>query len=83
MGVIVGAGAGDRAGAEEVDLVVLGFGLALVLLFVLGLLGTITTWPVTNFIERTRLITHTAIIAVAFDLRLSISDLYIVLMAPA
>jgi hypothetical protein len=55
----------------------------LALLFVFGLLGTMITCPVTNFVRITELITHRAIITVVFDLRLSISDLYIVLMAPA
>jgi hypothetical protein len=82
-GVSVGAGVGNGAAAGEVDLVVLGFGLALALLFVFVLLGTITTWAATNPIEINRLITHTAIAAVALDLCLSISDLYIILMAPA
>jgi len=82
-GVSVGVGVGDGAGALATDLFVFDFGFALALLFDFGLLGTITTWPVTIFIKRNRLITHTDINTVAFDLRLSISDLYIVLMAPA
>jgi len=83
VGGSVGTGVGNGAGEGVAGLAALDFDLVLALLFVLVLFGTITTWPVTKLIERNRLMTHTAMTAVAFDLRLSISDLYIVLMAPA
>lgn len=81
MGVGADAGAGLRAGVGRgaIVLVDLGFVLALALPFVRGLLGTITTWPETNFIAITRLITHKVITTVAANLRLSSFDLYIFL----
>src|SRR5262245_23822477 len=83
VGAGVGAGVSVGAGAGVMGLVFLLFGLDLVLLFVFGLLGTMTTCPVTKLVRITELITHTAIITVAFDLRLSIPNLSIDLMAPA
>jgi len=79
MDVELGVGAG--VGAGVIALGFLGFVFDLVLLFVRGLLGTITTWPETNFITRNRLMTHKVVTTVAFDLRLSSFVVYIFLVS--
>jgi len=82
-GTGAGAGMGSGNGAGVTVLVFLPFGLDLGLLLVFDLLGTMTTCPVEDFIRRNRLVTHTATTAAAFDIRLSFSDLRIILTAPA